>query len=150
MIQYILLIFQELAVQSIADFRKYVKILEEDSKGSHRPGFILNLKVPHPKLIIRDIFHKSSECVCKKKQKKQTNKQKSSQGVCKKKKNKQTSNLSRCLQTKSASLPPSPTWKRALWRWRQNSISIAMIGVHNDQFYINDRCTQLYISMIYQ
>ena len=36
---------QELAVQSIADFRKYVKILEEDSKGSHRPGFILNLKV---------------------------------------------------------------------------------------------------------
>ena len=33
-------------MQSIADFRKYVKILEEDSKGSHRPGFILNLKVP--------------------------------------------------------------------------------------------------------
>ena len=32
-------------MQSIADFRKYVKILEEDSKGSHRPGFILNLKV---------------------------------------------------------------------------------------------------------
>ena len=38
-------------MQSIADFRKYVKILEEDSKGSHRPGFILNLKVPHVKLI---------------------------------------------------------------------------------------------------
>ena len=73
---------QELAVQSIADFRKYVKILEEDSKGSHRPGFILNLKVPHPKLIIRDIFHKSSEGVCKQKNK-QTNKHQISQGVCK-------------------------------------------------------------------
>ena len=47
---------QELAVQSIADFRKYVKILEEDSKGSHRPGFILNLKVPKQTKMVDKIF----------------------------------------------------------------------------------------------
>ena len=58
MIRYILrvLIFQELAVQSIADFRKYVKILEEDSKGSHRPGFILNLKVSANKISFTPTF----------------------------------------------------------------------------------------------
>ena len=51
-----LITLQELAVQSIADFRKYVKILEEDSKGSHRPGFILNLKVPKQTKMVDKIF----------------------------------------------------------------------------------------------
>ena len=36
---------QQLALTSIKDFRTYVSVLEKDSKGSHRPGFILNLKV---------------------------------------------------------------------------------------------------------
>ena len=47
---------QELAVQSIADFRKYVTILEQDSKGSHRPGFILNLKVSANKISFTPTF----------------------------------------------------------------------------------------------
>ena len=36
---------QELALTSIKDFRKYVNILHTESQGSHRPGFILHLKV---------------------------------------------------------------------------------------------------------
>lgn len=47
---------QELAVQSITDFKKYVKILDEDSKGSHRPGFILNLKVSANKISFTPTF----------------------------------------------------------------------------------------------
>ena len=32
-------------MHSFQDFRKYVTILKEDSQGSHKPGFILHLKV---------------------------------------------------------------------------------------------------------
>ena len=36
---------QELALASIRDFREYVDILHRESQGSHKPGFILHLKV---------------------------------------------------------------------------------------------------------
>lgn len=47
---------QQLAITSISDFREYANVLESDSKGSHRPGFILNLKVSANKISFTPSF----------------------------------------------------------------------------------------------